>query len=72
MNRRKHHLKTIDSGPRQMEGRPDTPGELRNASLSNPFFREVWNTSSKMSWKQFVARWEARYPAPGASGSRRR
>jgi len=52
--------------------RPDTPGELQAAGLSSPFFREAWNASSKMSWQQFVARWEHRFTAPkGPSRGRR-
>jgi len=72
MSRRKKHRGMNGSGRHNAGARPDTPSEMQAASLSSPFFREVWNTSSKMSWKQFVARWETRHTAPKASGNRGR
>ncbi len=64
MSRRKHHRGMTGSERHKTGARPDTPGEMQAASLSSPFFREVWNTSSKMSWQQFVARWENKRIAP--------
>jgi hypothetical protein len=56
------------SGRDNSNVRPDTPGEMQAASLSSPFFREAWNASSKMSWPQFVARWETRHIVSRPSG----
>jgi hypothetical protein len=72
MSRRKIHRRMTGSGRQNAGARPDTPGEMQAASLSSPFFREVWNASSKMSWQQFVARWETRHTTPKTSGSRGR
>lgn len=48
--------------------RPDTPSEMQAANLSSPFFREIWNISSEMTWQQFVARWEGRFTSPTRPG----
>ena len=69
MSRREHHRGMTGSERHNAGARPDTPGEMQAASLSSPFFREVWNASSKMSWQQFVARWETRHTASKTSGS---
>jgi len=72
MSRRGHHRRSHRDNQQSAAFRPDTPGELQAAGLSSPFFREMWNTSSKMSWQQFVARWEHRFTAPkGPSRGRR-
>ncbi len=71
MSRRKNHRGSTGNGRDNAGARPDTPGEMQAAALSSPFFREVWNASSKMSWQQFVARWETRHTAPKTSRSTR-
>jgi len=72
MSRRGHHRRAGSDMRYSATFRPDTPGELQAAGLSSPFFREVWNASSKMSWQQFVARWENRFTAPKGPTRRQR
>ena len=68
MSRRSNHRGSRSRGHHCAVARPDTPSELQAASLSSPFFQEIWSASSKMTWQQFVARWEHRFTAPRGSG----
>jgi hypothetical protein len=38
---------------------------MQAASLSSPFFRECWNRGSRITWQQFIDRWERHFRAPG-------
>ena len=70
MSRRRNHRGTRGGGQQSAVARPDTPSELQAANLSSPFFREVWSASSRVTWQQFVARWENRFTAPKDPGRR--
>lgn len=64
MNRRNHRHRNSSSARGLRRPRPDTPAEIQAAGLSGPFFREVWNSSSRITWQQFIDRWERRFDAP--------
>jgi hypothetical protein len=61
MSRRKQSRRVGDEKPHSRRPRPDTPAEIQAAELSSPLFAEVWHTSSRMTWAQFVERWEGRF-----------
>ncbi|MCU0303878.1 MAG: hypothetical protein MUC56_07470 [Thermoanaerobaculales bacterium] len=64
MSRRKPSRRVDTEPSRRRRPRPDTPAEIQAAELSSPLFAEVWHTSSKMTWAQFVERWERRFHRP--------
>ncbi|MEE4271135.1 MAG: hypothetical protein V2I67_05655 [Thermoanaerobaculales bacterium] len=72
MSRRNHRREPKITRTRRARPASDTSSELRTAALAGPFFRQVWNTSSSMTWQQFVDRWERRFHAPPAPPSSRR
>lgn len=70
MSRRNGHRSTTGSARRVAAPTPDTPREMQAASLTSPFFRSSWERGSRVTWQQFIQRWECRLRAPAPPDDR--